>query len=792
MDILSISDEVLEQLEFDKVLALLKSYCRGEAGFQVMSDRGFLMDRELLINELSLVYRYTELIINGDDPGLDEYEYINEELYYLQKEGYVLELESILKIKQVLKNYDSYYAAIKKAKKPIYRPLIEATTIDHYSDLPIKEIDRVFDIDGTVRPNASPELIKIQKRLDSINRQLDTQFNSLMSQYQNQNVLADSRESWRNGRRVLVLPVENKRKIPGIIHDQSASGKTVFIEPEGVMQMNNDLFSLESERRAEIYKILKSLSAELSIHREMIEVCFTTLSVIDGIRARAQLSLSVDGVVPKIAEHPNLHLLKARHPLLFLQLKATDEHAVDFDLHLRGNNKLLLISGPNAGGKSVTLKAVGLIHLMAYYGILVPADNETEISIFSGIFTDIGDQQSIDQGLSTYSSHLTNLKNIVAQTDDKSLILLDEIGSGTDPKLGGAIAEGILKSIIYKKTHGIVTTHYSSLKVFAYRNQGIVNGAMMFDKENLKPTYKLKVGNPGSSYAFEVARKIGLDDRIIRYARKKVGKKENQIEDLLIDLQEGKSVLDEQLAYVANEKEQLEKLIKTYKDLNEEFQVKRKKLQIKAKEITYQQQNNENVELQKLINHLQKEKDLEKAQQLKNKAAEKRKTKSQEIVQLREEVREERIVDQEIEVGDYARMLDSDLSGEVLSLNGDKAEVLFGMMKMVVNVKDLAVTKNQLQFNHRKINTRGVAFDNNFSPKLDIRGYKMLDAEDTLQEFFDQALLSNAHTLEVVHGKGSGALRSLVLRKMKEYSDLKSYWHPADEQGGDGVTYIKM
>jgi len=452
----------------------------------------------------------------------------------------------------------------------------------------------------------------------------------------------------------------------------------------------------------------------------MIELCFSKLSVIDSIRARAQLSLSVDGVVPKIAERPNLHLIKARHPLLYLQLKDTDEHAVDFDLHLRGNNKLLLISGPNAGGKSVTLKAVGLIHLMAYYGILVPADNETEISIFSGIYTDIGDQQSIDQGLSTYSSHLTNLKNIVAQTDEKSMILLDEIGSGTDPKLGGAIAEGILKSIIYRKTHGIVTTHYSSLKVFAYRNQGIVNGAMLFDKENLEPTYKLKVGKPGSSYAFEVAKKIGLDDRIIRYARKKVGKKENQIEDLLIDLQEGKSVLDEQLAYVANEKEQLEKLIKTYKDLNEEFQVKRKKLQIKAKEITYQQQNNENEELQKLINHLQKEKDLEKAQQLKNKAAEKRKTKSQEIVKLREEVREERIIDQEVQVGDYARMLDSDLSGEVLSLNGDKAEVLFGMMKMVVNVKDIAVTKNQLQFNHHKINTKGVAFDNNFSPKLDM------------------------------------------------------------------------
>jgi DNA mismatch repair protein MutS2 len=315
---------------------------------------------------------------------------------------------------------------------------------------------------------------------------------------------------------------------------------------------------------------------------------------------------------------------------------------------------------------------------------------------------------------------------------------------------------------------------------------------MLFDKEHLQPTYKLKVGKPGSSYAFEVAKKIGLDERIIKYARKKVGKKENEVEDLLVDLQEGKAIIDEQLDYIHNEKKQLEKLMTNYNQLNEELQIKRKKLQIQAKELKIERSNEENLLLQNLISKLQKEKNLEKAKKLKEDADRQRSEQAKTIYALKKDVSEARNDDRPIEVGGYVRVLDSDLTGEVLNINGNKAEVLVGLMKMWVAMVDLIPIKDPLEVKRKGINIKGVAFENSFSPKLDIRGYKIQDATETLQEFFDKALLSNARTLEVVHGKGSGALRKLVIKKMKEYKDLDSYWHPADESGGDGVTMIQM
>lgn len=788
-----VSKKTIEQLEFDKLREIVESYCKGQGGVNELRERPFCTDLPLLKNELNVVHDYCQLITEESAPIFNEYENIDEELYFLEKEGYVLELESILKILFVLLNYDEFASGFTKDKIKEYPYLYQAGFIEDYVRQPIIDIKRVFDDEGNVKPDASPELARVFKRISSVSRQLDDEFNKILTSYKEQSILSDNAESWRNGRRVLVIPVENKRKISGVIHDQSSSGKTIFMEPEGVMRINNELFSLENEKRAEIYKILRDLSGSLRMYRGLITKVFHKTCEIDSLRSRALFSLSLDGIVPKLHPKATLKLHEVKHPLLHLHLKKEGSgEAIPFDLDMRGNNKLLLISGPNAGGKSVTLKAVGLVHLMTYFGILVPVADDTVIGMFRSVHTDIGDQQSIDEGLSTYSSHLTNLNRIVEESDQHSLVLLDEIGSGTDPKLGGAIAEGILKALMAKKVYGIVTTHYSSLKVFAFRNHGIVNGAMLFDKEHLQPIYKLKVGKPGSSYAFEVAKKIGLDDRILKYARKKVGKKENEVEDLLIDLQEGKAIIDEQLEYIADEKEKLKRLIKTYDQLNEEFQLKRKKLQIQAKEVKYQKSNQENLELQNLINKLQKEKDLEKARTLKDQAIKKRQEESQKIIELKRDVSEARSEDIKIEEGITVRMLDSDMVGEVLSINGKKAEVLFGLMRMWVPLIDLVPTREQLEKRIRGVNVKGVAFENNFSPKLDIRGYKIQDAKDTLDEFIDKAILSNVRTLEVVHGKGSGALRKLVISKVKEYRDLDSYWHPADEAGGDGVTMIKL
>jgi DNA mismatch repair protein MutS2 len=341
--------------------------------------------------------------------------------------------------------------------------------------------------------------------------------------------------------------------------------------------------------------------------------------------------------------------------------------------------------------------------------------------------------------------------------------------------------------------YGVVTTHYSQLKAYAFDTKGIVNGAMLFDKELLTPTYRLKVGKPGSSYAFEVAKKVGLSHHVLKYARKKVGKKENLVEDLLVDLQEGKSILDEQLRYIADEKLRLDRLIKNYQEMTKQYDVKRKKLKIKNKEIELKRANNEQVELQKLINKLEKDKNLERARSLKENARSKRQVESSDIIMLKKDILEKKDPDEEIFVGDNIRMIDGDMTGEVLRINGDRVVALFGLMQMEVAMADVILAKDQLAINRTKhINFKGVAFENNFSPKLDIRGYKMRDADVTLDEFFDKALLNNVGTLEIVHGKGSGALRRLVINKMKEYNDFQSYYHPESERGGDGVTFIKV
>lgn len=788
-----LAKKTAEQLEFDKILSMLANYCKGDQAVNDLKSNPFIKSYTEIDEHLNMVEECVDMRAAGDDIALMAYEDLSTIINFLRKQGYVLEAADVISIGRVLFNYDLFFKLFNLDRIKTYPNLFRAGELSEYTPEPLDAIHRIFDDQGLIKPNASPQLSKIFKRIEQATRQVDRVFDEIMAKYKGQNVLGDTGESWRNGRRVLVLPAENKRRVPGVIHDQSSTGKTFFIEPQEIIQINNDLFSLENEKRAEVYKILKDLSALLHHNVELIHQISLRVARIDIIRAKAIFARRMDAVRPSLSEDAVLKLHQVKHPLLVLKHKEGGDEVVPFDLELKGQNKLLLISGPNAGGKSVTLKAVGLCHAMIYAGMLIPVDSTSVIGMFNAIFTDIGDQQSIDDGLSTYSSHLTNLHDIVRWANKKSLVLLDEIGSGTDPKLGGAIAEGILKALIAKKISGVVTTHYSSLKIFAFKSRGILNGAMLFDKDSLSPTYKLKVGKPGSSYAFEVARKIGMDDRILNYARKKVGTKENEVEDLLINLQQQKMTLDDELIKVAEDRERLDKLIQNYETLSGEFQVKRKKLQIRAKELEVNRVNEESRQIQDLIKKLHKEKNLEAAEAAKKAAIEKRQLESVQIKSLKKEVYHRGQPSASIVTGDFVRMIDGDMSGEVLSVQKKKATVLFGLIKMNVPLVDLIHAKDPLDINRQnRINVRGVAFDHNFSPKLDIRGYKMEDADRTLQEFFDRALMSNVRTLEVVHGKGSGVLRKLVQKKMKEYKDIDHSWHPAEEQGGEGVTLIKL
>ena len=479
-----------------------------------------------------------------------------------------------------------------------------------------------------------------------------------------------------------------------------------------------------------------------------------------------------------------------------LKNKSQDKKTVPFDLALKGNNRILVLSGPNAGGKSVTMKTVGLQQLMLQSGMLIPSNPESEVGVFKKIFADIGDQQSLDDDLSTYSSRLQNMKVFLDQADENTLILIDEFGSGTDPKIGGAIAEALLREFNFKKVYGLITTHYSNLKMFAFKVKGIVNGSMTFDKDTFSPTFKMKVGRPGSSYAFEIAQKSGLNKKVLNYAKHKTGKNEKAIDELLIDLQREKKELEDKLVEMSGREKKLEKLIKNYDNMSKDLEFKRKKLKLENKEKSLQQSIKENKELEKLVREIREEKNLEKAKLQAAKIKEERQSLNKDVSNLKEEIYYKPIEagkEKEIKVGDFVKLRTGGASGKVDSIEKGKAIVLMGLMKMTANVRDLIHANEPLDIRSNKSIatdvTKNVA---NFESKIDLRGLSREEALKLLENFVDKALMSNATQLNIVHGKGNGVLRKAVKQKLREYNAIHEIRHPQQSEGGDGVTIAML
>ena len=637
--------------------------------------------------------------------------------------------------------------------------------------------------------------MRIRRSIGGKRQELEKVFRKVISEYKQKGWLSESVESFRNGRRVLSVPSEHKRKIRGIIHDESTTGKTAFLEPEIIIEINNDIFDLETEERREIYRILKDLSVLLRPYVPLFKVYQKILVRFDLIQAKARLAQKMNAHKPKLKEGPYLGIVQAYHPLLFLKNKQINKPTIPFDLTLFEPNRILVLSGPNAGGKSVTMKAVGLIQLMLQSGLLVPVDPKSEMGVFENFFTDIGDQQSLEDELSTYSSRLQNMRILLENCDQQSLILIDEFGSGTDPKVGGAIAEAILRELNLKKVSGVITTHYSNLKMFAFKTKGIVNGSMVFDKENLTPTYQMKVGRPGSSYAFEIAHKSGLDKKVLKYARHKTGKNEKAVDELLIDLQREKKEVEDRLDQLKDKEKKLEKLIRNYENMHKDLEFKRKKLKLDAKEQSLQQAAKDNREFEKLIRELKEGKKLEEAKAKAAKIREERERLVNDVTDLKEDIyyKEEVGKTQEpIKVGDFVKLKSGGATGKVESISKNKAIILVGALKMTTKLQDLVHAKTPLDINRKKgvqMNTSATA---TFESKIDLRGLRREDALKTLELYVDKAIISNATTLRIVHGKGDGILRKAVKAKLREYKDVSQVFHPEAKDGGDGVTIVEL
>ncbi len=786
--------DLYQKLEFDKIQEQLATYCMGAPAKRILQKVRLFTHKdkvEMLLDEIVEMKLCKDL---QKDFPLAHYESVLDQLGLLKKVDYVLDVEDYLKIFSHQLIFSELNDFFKEKEHQEKFPLLYKiqTQLEYRPEL-LQSFFRIFSEDGKIKPTASPELKKIFDAISSKERELERVFKTIAAKYKKQGFLSDNVESFKNSRRVLSVNAESKRKVQGILHDESSTGKTVFIEPAEVTELNNDLFELEAKKRNEVYKVLKSLSALL---RPYIDDLLLTQRIIvrfDIIQAKALFANAYNGQKPKFTDQKHFEVKEIYHPYLKIINESQQKKTIPYDLALDQDQRLLVISGPNAGGKTVALKALGLCQLMLQAGMLIPVQSNSEMRLFNKIMIDIGDQQSIEGDLSTYSSRLMNMKFFVEKADKNTLVLIDEFGSGSDPKVGGAIAEGVLHQLIRRKCMGIITTHYSNIKNYAYKAKSILNGAMLFDKDELKPTYKLKLGQPGSSFAFEIANKIGMPKEILSYARKKAGKNSKTIDQLLIDLQHEKKVLEDKLLENFDESHRLNRLIKNYEQMKDDLVIKKKRLKLEAKEKSYLNLSDYEKELQKIIKDLKKEKDLERATAKLNEIKSKRQEERSTIKEISNQVFAKEIEQvKDIKVGQFVKLRAGGDSGKVVSFDDKKVKLQIGIMSFEVPRNEIILADQPIETKSRSILTDTATNPQTFESKLDIRGYSKMEAMDSIQEFFDNALLGSDNQLKILHGKGTGVLKKVVWKKAKEYKDFVKIWHPEEEFGGHGVTLISL
>src|SRR5258708_2633995 len=526
-------ESALVQLEFDKIKTLLAEHCNTEYARAKAGDLHIHTRREFIEWELRQAHEFKLLLQNGQYFPNDHTLNLSRELKLLGIPGATLTGEQFLQIRKLAESMQSIFRWFDPERKTAYPALAKVIANTQYEKSIIAKIDEVLDESGIVRDNASEELANIRLSLFRKRNELRRVFDRILSKLGKSGYVADIEESFLNGRRVVAIFAEHKRQVKGILHGESDTRRTSFVEPEETIELNNDVFSLEHAESKEVYRILRELTTQLSGHAPLLATWHDILGEFDFIRAKARLAIDMNGSFPQILDKAHVHLRQAYHPLLYLYNRKNQKPTIPTNISLNEKDRLLVISGPNAGGKTVTMKTVGLLQLMIQSGLLVPVHPDSEMGIFKQIMIHIGDTQSLEFELSTYSSHLKNMRYFMENANGKTLFFIDELGSGSDPNLGGAFAEVILEELVRKHSFGIVTTHYLNLKVMSNKTPGIINGAMAFDETNLQPLYKLIIAKPGSSYTFSIAERIGLAPRLIQRARALVDEDHFRLDKLL-------------------------------------------------------------------------------------------------------------------------------------------------------------------------------------------------------------------------------------------------------------------
>ncbi|MEP6951013.1 MAG: MutS2/Smr-associated SH3 domain-containing protein [Ginsengibacter sp.] len=690
----------IQQLEFDKIQILLAGHCRTEFAQHKAETLRIHTKKEFIEPQLRQTHEYKLLFLNHlyfpDEVVLNLFK----DLKLLSIEGSVLNGNQFLSIKKLAASIQQIFRWFDNDRRIAFPSLALVISETYFEKAITEMIDEILDDDGNVKDNASEELSEIRTRLYKKRSELRRLFNRIISRMNKQGYLAEIEESFINGRRVLAVFAEQKRMIKGILHGESDSRRTAFIEPEETTGLNNEIFSLENEERHEIFKILRQLTSGLRAYHSLLNIYYEILGEYDFIRAKAKLAMQYNGNIPALHDKAFLKLVNACHPLLFIYNEQQQKPTVPVNLSLDDKNRILVISGPNAGGKTVTLKTAGLLQMMLQSGLLVSCSPDSEFGIFKQLMIHIGDTQSLEFELSTYSSHLMNMKYFMENANGKTLFFIDELGSGSDPNLGGAFAEVIMEELARKHSLGIVTTHYLNLKVMANKVEGIMNGAMAFDEKNLKPLYKLIVGKPGSSYTFSIAERIGLHHSLINKARQLVDENHFSLDKLL-------NRTEQDLQDVDEERKKLEKLIKENEKLKKEME-----------HVIHREKHQQQIELLKNQNAISGEKlsylrDMER--KLKSILLEWKKTDDKDAVikmmhPLLFKQREKQVVEkqqkkidlkyvettEQVKEGDNVKMITNRQVGIVTKLRGKKAIVQVGAIPITVDVADLVVVKDRL------------------------------------------------------------------------------------------------
>lgn len=789
-----------EKIGFDKIREFLKDACVSALGISFVDKISFSDDFLHIQKLVRQTEEFRKLLLSGEAFPTSGFIDINPHLNKARIEGTFLSEEEFHELKASLATLFKCAAFFKGDEKQQVYPLLAALSSGVQADAKLlSAIEAKVDEKGKLRSNASQELQSVRKAIQSGEIKLRKVLDQILRQAKSQGFTNDDVSlTVRGGRMVIPVNAEHKRRIKGFIHDESASGQTVYLEPAEVLEINNEIKELEYQEKREIIRILTQLTNELRPEVPSLKKALIFLGLMDFIRAKARFAIKTDSLLPDLQPDTVLDWHGARHPLLFLSFQNQAKKVVPLHITLSQETRVLIISGPNAGGKSVCLKTVGLFQYMLQCGLLLPLDEHSKAGVFQRLFIDIGDDQSIENDLSTYSSHLKNMRHFISFSNKRTMVLIDEFGTGTEPHIGGAIAESILEELNRQQVFAVITTHYANLKKFAEQTPGIINGAMRYDVAELNPLYQLEIGRPGSSFALEIARKIGLPEAILNQVKSKIGYKQVQFDQMLADLEIDRKNYQEKLNKITGKENQLQRNLKEYQELKDYLETNRKSLLNDAKNEAKKLVQEANQKIETTIRNIKEA----KAEKASTREAREDLNIFKESLQLEEPAPVPVITIEkgEIKEGDLVRIKGQGAVGEVILLKGKDVEIRIGELKSNVKLSRLEKISRK-EFNRSlpdadvKTPIRGLNINEkmmNFSPNLDLRGKRAEEMLPQLEAFMDHALMLGVPELRIIHGKGDGILRKIVREQIKHYKNVKSARDEHADRGGAGVTIVEM